>query len=42
MLCDRIAFRKSARDGLSVVEWNQDKKAAQEMNQLFEEVYGGR
>ncbi|MCL7489727.1 MAG: AAA family ATPase, partial [Desulfobulbaceae bacterium] len=32
MLRDRIAFRKSARDGLSVVEWNQDKKAAQEMN----------
>lgn len=42
MLRDRIAFRKSARDGLSVVEWNQDKKAALEMNQLFEEVYGGR
>jgi len=42
MLRDRIAFRKSARDGLSVVEWNQDKKAVQEMNQLFEEVYGGR
>ncbi|WP_456385620.1 nucleotide-binding protein [Desulfolithobacter sp.] len=38
---DRIAFRKSARDGLSVVEWKQDKKAAREMNQLFEEVYGG-
>jgi len=42
MLRDRIAFRKSARDGLSVVEWKQDNKAAQEMNQLFEEVYGGR
>jgi len=42
MLRDRIAFRKSARDGLSVVEWNQDKKAAREMNQLYEEVYGGR
>lgn len=41
VLRDRIAFRKSARDGLSVVEWKQDKKAAQEMNQLFEEVYGG-
>ena len=41
VLRDRIAFRKSARDGLSVVEWKQDKKAVQEMNQLFEEVYGG-
>lgn len=41
MLRDRIAFRKSARDGLSVVEWKQDKKAVQEINQLFVEVYGG-
>ena len=41
VLRDRIAFRKSARDGLSVVEWKQDKKAAEEMNQLFREVYGG-
>lgn len=41
MLRDRIAFRKSARDGLSVVEWKQDKKAVEEMTSLFEEVYGG-
>ncbi|WP_457572929.1 AAA family ATPase [Desulfolithobacter sp.] len=41
-LRDRIAFRKSARDGLSVVEWKQDKKAVQEITQLFEEVYGGK
>lgn len=41
MLRDRIAFRKSARDGLSVVEWKQDKKAVEEMTRLFEEVYGG-
>jgi chromosome partitioning protein len=41
MLRDRIAFRKSARDGLSVVEWKQDKKAVEEMTGLFEEVYGG-
>jgi chromosome partitioning protein len=41
VLRDRIAFRKSARDGLSVVEWKHDKKAAEEMNQLFREVYGG-
>ena len=41
VLRERISFRKSARDGLSVVEWNQDKKAIQEINQLFEEVYGG-
>ena len=41
VLRDRIAFRKSGRDGLSVVEWKQDKKAANEMNQLYKEVYGG-
>ncbi len=41
VLRDRIAFRKSARDGLSVVEWKRDRKAAAEINQLFEEVYGG-
>ncbi|NOR26181.1 MAG: AAA family ATPase [Desulforhopalus sp.] len=41
VLRDRIAFRKSARDGLSVVEWKQDKKAAEEMNHFFREVYGG-
>jgi len=42
ILRDRIALRKSARDGLSVLEWKQDKKAVEEMNQLFKEVYGGR
>jgi chromosome partitioning protein len=41
VLRDRIAFRKSARDGLSVYEWKLDKKAAEEINQLFKEVYGG-
>jgi chromosome partitioning protein len=41
ILRDRIAFRKSGRDGLSVIEWKQDKKAADEMNQLYKEVYGG-
>jgi chromosome partitioning protein len=40
-LRDRIAFRKSAREGISVVEWKQDKKATAEMNNLFKEVYGG-
>jgi chromosome partitioning protein len=40
VLRDRIAFRKSARDGLSVQEWKQDKKATDEITQLFEEVYG--
>jgi len=41
VLRDRIAFRKSGRDGLSVVEWKLDKKAADEMNQLYKEVYCG-
>lgn len=40
-LRDRIALRKSARDGLSVAEWQRDRKATAEMNNLFEEVYGG-
>lgn len=40
MIRDRIAFRKAARDGLAVVEYGQDKKAINEMNQLYEEIYG--
>jgi len=36
---DRIAFRKAARVGLSVVEWGQDVKATEEMQNLFVEVY---
>lgn len=40
MVRDRIAFRKAARDGLTVLEHGQDKKAVSEMNQLFEEIYG--
>ena len=41
-LRDRIAYRKTARDGLSVVEWKQDKKAVAEMSQLYQEVYSVR
>ncbi len=41
ILRDRISYRKAARDGVSVVEMKQDKKAIQEMVQLFKEVYGG-
>jgi chromosome partitioning protein len=40
MIRDRIAFRKAARDGLAVVESGQDRKAVNEMNQLYEEIYG--
>lgn len=40
MVRDRIAFRKAARDGLSVIEQGQDHKAVNEMNQLYEEIYG--
>ena len=40
MIRDRIAFRKAARDGLAVVEYGQDRKAVNEMNQLYEEIYG--
>jgi chromosome partitioning protein len=41
ILHERISFRKSARDGLSVAEWKQDKKASAEMNQFFREIYCG-
>ncbi|MEW6291625.1 MAG: AAA family ATPase [Thermodesulfobacteriota bacterium] len=40
MIRDRIAFRKAARDGRAVVEYGQDRKAVNEMNQLYEEIYG--
>jgi chromosome partitioning protein len=40
MVHDRIAFRKAARDGLSIVEFRQDRKAVNEMNTLYEEIYG--
>ncbi len=39
---DRISFRKAARDGISVQEWGQDKKAINEMNLLYEEIYNGQ
>ncbi|BHH84199.1 chromosome partitioning protein ParA [Desulforhopalus sp. 52FAK] len=41
ILHERIAFRKSARDGLSVTEWKADRKASSEMDQLFKEIYSG-
>ncbi|WP_136806063.1 AAA family ATPase [Desulfosediminicola flagellatus] len=40
MVYDRIAFRKAARDGISVMEYRRDKKAINEMNGLYEEIYG--
>lgn len=40
MARDRIAFRKAARDGLAVIEYGQDNKAINEMNELYEEIYG--
>ena len=40
MIRDRISFRKAARDGLSVLEFGQDRKAVIEINQLYEEIYG--
>lgn len=41
ILHERIAFRKSARGGLSVAEWKADKKASLEMNRLYKEIYNG-
>lgn len=40
MIRDRISFRKAARDGLSVVEFGQDRKAIREIQDLYEEIYG--
>ncbi len=40
MIRDRISFRKAARDGLSVVEFGQDRKAMVEIQELYEEIYG--
>jgi chromosome partitioning protein len=40
MVRDRIALRKAARDGKAVIEYGQDGKAVNEMNQLYEEIYG--
>lgn len=40
MVYDRIAFRKAARDGISAMEYRRDKKAMNEMNGLYEEIYG--
>lgn len=40
MVRDRIALRKAARDGQAVIEYGQDGKAVNEMNQLYEEIYG--
>ena len=37
---DRIAYRKAARDGLSVAEMKQtDSKAINEMNAFYSEVF---
>ncbi|ADE17011.1 Cobyrinic acid ac-diamide synthase (plasmid) [Nitrosococcus halophilus Nc 4] len=41
IICDRIAYRKAARDGLSVSEVHpQDTKAAAEIDFFYREVYG--
>ena len=41
LLRDRIIFRKTARDGLCVVEAeNRDRSAEAEMNALYREVFG--
>lgn len=39
MLCDRIAYRRSAREGLGVVEFGDDHKASNEIESLYREVY---
>lgn len=40
-VCDRIAYRKAAKDGLSVVELRpKDVKASEEMELFYQEVFG--
>ena len=40
-ICDRIAYRKAAKDGLSVVELKpKDPKAVEEMELFYQEVFG--
>jgi chromosome partitioning protein len=39
-LHDRIAYRKAARSGLSVIEDSRDLKAVAEMKRLYEEIHG--
>ncbi|MFH7321444.1 AAA family ATPase [Desulfurivibrio sp. D14AmB] len=39
MVHDRIAFRKAARGGMSVIEWGDDLKAVQEMTALLGEIF---
>jgi len=41
-LCERIAFRRAATQGLSVTEYKpEDSKAINEMNNLYQEVFNG-
>lgn len=43
LIHERIAYRKAAKEGLSVVELSgKDKKAIDEMRTLYKEVYGGQ
>ena len=39
MIHDRIAFRKAARGGISVIEGGDDPKAIREVQGLFAEIY---
>lgn len=40
-ICDRIAYRKAAKDGISVIELKpKDPKAAEEMEAFYQEVFG--
>lgn len=41
LIHERIAYRKAAKEGLSVAELpNKDKKAIEEIGRLYQEVYG--
>jgi chromosome partitioning protein len=38
---DRVAFRRAFGEGKSVAEYSVDQKAATEMRDLYEEIFGG-
>jgi len=40
IICERIAFRRAALNGMSVVEYKEDQKSAAEIKNLYAEIYG--
>lgn len=41
VICERVTFRRSIAEGMSVTESNIDSKACFEINKVFKEIYHG-